>query len=215
MRESANANASAANAEADEAMGLAQEQVVLGLGETSAPIVIEAHPAFFVAGTIVIEGGASCDSGSVNLRDPGNDRRGRGQTEPDGTVRVRGLLPGEYQVNVSCAGYVSAERYERVTLTDKSVSGLRWTVSPGQAIRGVIVDANGKPAEKMWVRATAKADPGQPRAQQTNSWGVESDAQGRFEIAGLMPGSYDVSLSAGEIPRATALACRAGCRCCT
>ncbi len=46
-------------AEADDALGLAKEQVILGLGETSAPIMIEAHPAFTIEGKIVTEGGGA------------------------------------------------------------------------------------------------------------------------------------------------------------
>ncbi|MFZ6183277.1 carboxypeptidase regulatory-like domain-containing protein [Nannocystis pusilla] len=191
-------------AEADDALGLAKEQVILGLGETSAPIVIEAHPAFTIEGKIVTEGGGSCDNGSVNLEDPAQGRDEWMTIESDGTVRKRGVLPGDYQVNVRCRGYVSAERYERIKIVDKSVTGLRWDVSRGQSIRGVVVDASGKPVAKMGVSASLKPDPSKPREHQTaNVWGPETDAQGRFELSGLLPGTYDLSVEAWRSPRAT------------
>lgn len=192
-----------ARAESDEVLGLAAEQVILGLGETSAPIVIEAHPAFFVEGTIASEDGASCERGDVSLSDRAQGRNAWGQPEADGVVRMRGMLPGEYKVEVSCEGYVSAERYERVTVVDKSVSGVKWTVTSGQAIRGVVVDGGGKPVARVQVSASAKPDPSQPRAQQTSSWGGETDAQGRFELKGLLAGDYELSLYTWNEPRAT------------
>ncbi|PCC70886.1 PDZ domain (Also known as DHR or GLGF) [Nannocystis exedens] len=193
-----------ARAEADDALGVAKEQVILGLGETSDPILIEAHPAFTVEGKIVTEGGGSCDNGNVSLADPAQGREAWMPIESDGTVRKRGVLPGDYQVHVRCRGFVSAERYERVKVVDKSVTGLRWDVSKGQSIRGVVVDASGKPVPKMNLEASLKPDPSRARAHQTaNVWGPETDAQGRFELAGLLPGTYDVSVNSWGQPRAT------------
>src|SRR5690606_21489390 len=118
-------------AEADDAFGLAEEQVILGLGETSAPIVIQAHPAFHVEGTIVTEGGGSCDDGWVYRRDPAQGREVWIPIERDGVAHKGGVLPGEYQVRASCEGFVPAERYEHVVVTDKSVTGLKWEVTKG------------------------------------------------------------------------------------
>jgi protocatechuate 3,4-dioxygenase beta subunit len=119
-------------------------------------------------------------------------------------VRQRGVLPGDYQVEVRCRGFVSAERYERVKVVDKSVTGLRWDVSKGQSIRGEVVLADGKPAPKMHLSASLKPDPSQPRAHQTaNVWGPETDAQGRFELAGLLPGTYELSVDSWGRPQAT------------
>ncbi|MBA3546823.1 MAG: carboxypeptidase regulatory-like domain-containing protein [Nannocystis sp.] len=189
-------------AEADDVMGKAREQAILGLGETSAPILIEAHPAFFVEGKIITAEGKACDSGWLSLKDHANSRDARAQIEADGLVRARGLLPGEFQVTIRCSGKISAERYERVTITDKSVEGLRWEVTEGRAIRGVVIGAGDKGVDGIDVRAVAKADPSKPRAQQTSSYSGRSDAGGRFELAGLLPGEYEVVLSAWSQPRA-------------
>lgn len=190
-------------AEADDAMGFADEQVILGLGETSEPVTIKAHPALMVEGRIVIEGGASCDTGSINLRDPSKDRSAWAQGEPDGSVRLRGLAAGEYQVDVRCEGFVSEERYDRVVVADKSLSGLTWRVTRGQSIRGVVVDSGGRPVARVNISAQARADPSRPRAQKTNTWGDETDSSGRFELAGLLPGAYSVEVSSWSEPRAT------------
>ena len=192
-----------ASAEADDVMGLAREQAILGLGETSEPLLIEAHPAFFVEGKIVTADGKACEAGSLLLEDQVNSREAWGQPEADGLVRVRGLLPGEFQVHVDCKGYISAERYARVTIADKSVSGLRWEIASGRTIRGVVVDAGGKGVEGLDVRAEAKVDPSKPRVQQTRSASGYTDAEGRFDLAGLLAGAYEVTLSAYDPSRAT------------
>lgn len=196
-------------AEADDAYGLADEQAILGLGETSESITIKAHPAFFIEGTVVIssEGGEggdqACDEAWVNLEDKANARREWASPESDGTVRVRGLLPGEFTVEINCQGFISPEHPPKVKLVDKSVTGQRWEVTRGLAIRGVVVDASGKPVPRVSVSASPKPDPSQPRAHQTGTWGGDTDAQGKFELAGLLPGEYQISLNVWEPPRAT------------
>jgi protocatechuate 3,4-dioxygenase beta subunit len=177
--------------------------VILGLGETSEPILIEAHPAFFIEGKIVTDAGKACEEGSLSLTDHANSRDAWTQVEADGLVRARGLLPGEFQVNIRCKGQIPAERYERVTIADKSVSGLRWEVAGGRAIRGLVVDAGGKGVEGVNISAHPKADPSKPRAQMTNGWSGRTDAEGRFELGGLLAGEYEVSVSAWSPPRAT------------
>nr|WP_263429128.1 carboxypeptidase regulatory-like domain-containing protein [Nannocystis pusilla] len=190
-------------AEADDALGVGKEQVILGLGETSAKIVIEAHPAFLLEGTVVTEGGGSCDNGNVSFNDNAQGRSDWVSVEA-GQVRKRGVLPGDYQISVHCTGFVAAERYDRVKIVDKSVTGLRWEVTKGHSIHGVVVDGSGKGVEKLNISAAAKPDPNNPRAHQTEgAWGVVTDAQGRFELAGLLPATYEVSVSSYSRPRAT------------
>ncbi len=189
-------------AEADDARGQADEQVVLGLGETSAPIVITAHPATYVEGTIVIAGGEACDDGWVSLRDRARDRSGSGQPEGDGLVRMRGLLPGTYEVSVRCDGFVAARDYAPVTVAATPVSGLRWEVRRGRSIRGLVVDASGSPVRNISVGARVVADPAKPREQTSNPGSSSADAEGRFELAGLLPGNYEVFVANVVMPRA-------------
>ena len=192
-------------AEADDAYGLAEEQAILGLGETSESITIKAHPAFFIEGQVVIAGagGGPCDDAWVTLEDRANARKEWGSPESDGLVRVRGLLPGEFTVDVHCRGFIAPEHPPKVLLVDKSVTGQRWEVTRGQAIRGVVVDARGKPVPRVSVNASPKPDPARPRSQQTSTWGGNTDEQGSFELAGLLPGEYLINLSAWKPPRAT------------
>lgn len=191
-------------AEADDALGVADEQVVLGLGETSAEVVITAHPAAYVEGKIVIAGGDPCDDGLLSLVDRARERSGGGQTEGDGLVRVRGLLAGNYEVSVSCKGFIPAGSYAPVVLAASPVSGLRWEVARGRSIRGVVVDAGGQPVHDISVAARTVSDPARPRAQVTNPNNIRPDPQGRFELPGLLPGNYEVFAYNVVTPRAVA-----------
>ncbi len=186
---------------ADDALGVAAEQVVLGLGETSAPIVILAHPALFAEGRIVVVGGDDCDDGSVQLRDAAQNLEGFSAPEPDGQLRVRGLLPGSYEVTVRCPGRLLAESYAPVVIGAANVMGLRWEVERGQAIRGMVVDARGKPAPGLEVGAFSRPDPSQPRTRQSTA-SQSTDEQGRFELAGLRPGPFQVTVNSWRLPRA-------------
>ncbi|MFZ6183276.1 carboxypeptidase regulatory-like domain-containing protein [Nannocystis pusilla] len=190
------------SAVSDERYGQAEELVMLGLGETSEPLVIAAHPAFFVEGRVVIEGGSSCESGSVVLRDGASGRAARGAID-GGLLHLRAVRPGEYGVDVRCTGHVSEDTYEKVKVVDRSVSGLEWKVRRAQSIRGVVVDARGRPVPQVAVSADAKPDPARPHAQRTSAYNGSTDASGRFELAGLLPGNYQVELSAWDPPRST------------
>ncbi len=189
-------------AEADDALGMADAAVVLGLGETSDEVLITAHPAVHVEGTLVIAGGDSCADGWVTLQDSERGRSGRGQTEGDGLVRVRGLLAGTYAVSVGCNGFIPAESYAPVVVGATPVGGLRWELTRGRSIRGVVVDASGQPVANISVGARTVSDPARPRAQTTNPNNIRPDPQGRFELPGLLPGSYEVFAYNTVTPRA-------------
>jgi len=192
-----------AQAETDETFGTAAEQAILGLGETSGEVVIAAHPAFVVAGRIVGDDGPGCDRGALALRHATDERGGSAETEGDGSVRVRGLSPGEYKVTVKCEGFVAPAQVEAVTIADRSVSDLTWKVARGQAIGGVVVDDAGKPVPRIEVLASATTEPGAPPPTQTTSSSAQTDARGKFAVTGLLPGRYEVMVYAAETSRST------------
>lgn len=183
----------------DTAYGQAAESVVLGLGETSAPIVIEAHPATVVEGTVAVAGGGGCKRGFVRLIDKLVGTRG-GQVDMGGAVQIRGLLPGTYEVQVECEGFASRSDYPPIAVAEAPIRGLRWEVDPGQAIRGRVIWAGGGAVRGVYVHALPVPDPSAPRAHTTQAWSEPTDADGRFEVVGLLPGRYRVSAGSSEHP---------------
>ncbi|MDC0723651.1 sigma-70 family RNA polymerase sigma factor [Nannocystis bainbridge] len=182
----------------DDGYGAGEALVVLGLGETSAPVEVRMHPAFLVEGTVVITGGGNCDRGSVILSDPHGQRHS--PIAPDGRVRVPGLLPGSYEVDVRCEGFASAPSYPPLTIADRSLRELRWEVRPGQTIRGTVVTTTRGPFTAMTVTASPQADPSRANAQST-SGRAQADSAGRFEVTGLLPGRYSMRVYGGDPPQ--------------
>ncbi len=189
------------NADDEELLGLAEQKVHVGLGETSESVVVKVHHAFSVRGTVLVESETPCSYGTVRLKDK---RRTKGygsgsRGHEDGSVLVEGLLPGTYEVTVSCQGYVPDAKYEDLVITDASIEGLQWSVSEGQTIRGIVVDAKGEPVAQARVSGRAKADK-DPRAQRINNWGGRTEADGRFELSGLLPATYELSAYHDKLP---------------
>ncbi|WP_224196447.1 carboxypeptidase regulatory-like domain-containing protein [Nannocystis pusilla] len=184
-------------ARSDDAIGKAAEQVLLGLGETSSQVTIEAHPALFVEGRLVVAGGGACDDGWVGLRDPVHLGNSLASPEVDGVVRLLGLQPGTYEVRLGCRNHLLEERYEPITIRDRSVRGVTWTVTRGQAIRGQVVAADGTPAPRLEVRAAPSSDLDQGQARRIDARAM-TGADGRFALGGLLAGNYTLSVSGGR-----------------
>lgn len=185
-------------AKAEDVVGKAVEQVILGLGETSPLVTIEAHPALSVEGRLVVAGGGGCAKGWVALRDPVHFGGATASPEADGVVRLLGLQPGTYDVTLGCRGYLAEERYEPITIKDRNVQGVTWTVASGRTIRGQVVAADGTPAPRLEVRANPTGGPGQEQATRMDAR-TSTGADGRFVLGGVLSGTYNLSVN-GDRP---------------
>ncbi len=196
-----------ASAETDNSYGLAPERTIVGLGETSPEIIITAHPAFSVTGKIVTASGQPCIRGELALSAPGRMHGRSADAEPDGSVHVRGLLPGKHRVQVTCTGHVPETSYPPITLVDRSLTGQRWDVTTGHVISGQIVDAHGSGVAGITVSAAAQQDPQHPDARRTYGTSQPSETTGHFQISGLLPGRFELTaqttLEARPLPPAT------------
>jgi protocatechuate 3,4-dioxygenase beta subunit len=177
--------------------GQARESVLLGLGQTSSEVVIEVHPAFDVAARVVVApDGAACAEGSVELHDRARNDGREAALDRAGAVRFEGVLPGTYEVHVSCEARVAEPKYPPVVVTQADVEGLIWSVHEGLAIRGKVVDHDRKPVRAR-LRAAAKG--GDPRAPRTDGWSA-SETDGTFAIKGLLAATYAVTAIVDEHP---------------
>lgn len=187
-------------AHADELYGEGIEQVHLGLGQSVDDVVVEVHPAFAVSGKVVIaETGAACDEGQVTLERVGDPLVGR--IGESGEVLVRAVFPGTYRVQVRCTGHVPEPEYDPIVITDANLFELEWKVHTGLAIRGEVVDADSQPVVGVTVLASPQRSAKDPRARQTSSWNMATDERGAFELAGLLPGTYELATWGRDQPR--------------
>lgn len=183
--------------------GEAARGVVLGLGETSDELVIEVHPAARIEGKVVFaRSGEPCHSGQVMLNNLGGGMPAFEQLE-DGVARFPAVLPGTYEVGVTCPGAVTKPTYGRLEIGADDQSGLVWEVEAGRTIRGVVVDAGGKPVVGISASANMTQPPEPaPGKEPVYGGGFDdaTDSAGRFEISGLPPGTYAVQAFGEGVP---------------
>lgn len=189
------------HASSDELTGTAAEKVHVGLGQTSDPVVVRVHPAFAVRGTVLIDAKTPCSQATVSLQGKENkdERRGSAKGHDDGSILIQGVLPGTYEVTVSCDGFVSEDTYPDLVVADASLEGQTWTVHAGQTIRGVVLDAEGRPVEGASVSARGKATT-DPRARLGRGWAERTEPDGSFVVEGLLPGTYELRPSHADHP---------------
>lgn len=180
--------------EHDELYGQADEQVHLGLGETSDELVIRVHPAAYVRGKVVIAGSEQpCTLGWVSINNPGV-HSGHASLDDEGHVEFRGVLAGEYDVHVNCHGYVAEDHYDKLVVGTEPLAPAVWQVREGLTIRGEVVDEAGQPLTNITVVARPVADPDAAREQVTQVSSI-SEPDGSFEIGGLLAGRYELGTS--------------------
>jgi len=137
-----------------------------------------------------------------------------GQTNDLGEFRVFGLLPGDYVVAASAQSspFVTSTSSTALTTTyypgvtdQKSAVPLtvgvgqttgsieiRMTTSAAYLVTGVVVDAGGQPLEGAMVSVTSSTPA-------VGSHGLSrSDARGRFQIGGVVDGTYHVGVASSS-----------------
>ena len=126
----------------------------------------------------------------------------------DGTFTIAGLYAGSYNVRASkpeSDSYSSSNAQSVLLTPGERRSGLRvvWSDSRGSlAISGMVANTRGEPIVEAWVSANS-SDAGMYGS-------ARSDEHGRFTLAGLTPGTYDVRASAGSYSFADVAGVQAG-----
>lgn len=170
------------------------DSVVVGLMQTSTPVVIDVHPVRSVRGRVVVAGtGEPCVEGSVVLQSDDGTIAG-GAIQGDGTVELSPLQPGTYSVAPTCGSFLSANRYPQVVVGAQSVGELQWEVKRGASIRGVLVDSEGRAAAGRTVvaRAAAGETQGSPTTMSALEFSRFTDEDGVFSLGGLAAGTHSL-----------------------
>ena len=120
-------------------------------------------------------------------------------TDAEGRFAVESLLPGEYWVQVSKAGYaMPALDTPPSTVTvsaGQTQSDVVITLLRGGAIAGRVTDATGEPQAEVTVMALRRLPNGPPMPVPSGR-GAQTDDLGAYRLYGLAPGQYYVQVIA-------------------
>jgi hypothetical protein len=157
-----------------------------------------------VAGTIISKSdGHPLDHAVVVLIEVANRRNVQTMiTKEDGKFSFGGLAGGKYSLGGERKGYINAAydahgQYSTAIVTGAGLDTehLALRLAPGGIIAGRVLDESGEPVRNAAI--TSYLDDHSSGFGQVRQFrGTQTDDQGDYEIASLMPGTYFLSASA-------------------
>jgi hypothetical protein len=143
----------------------------------------EKQHSALVTGRVTERSGNAIPKGSVVLW-----KDGRGTPSPfmDGKFAVALSNAGKYRVELKGPGF--AKSSQELQAERGKVYQLNFTLQPGGAVRGKVLDAAGKPVQEGDVFYK----------DGNTSYGVPIDNDGSYQIEGLAPGEYKVTATVGD-----------------
>ena len=166
--------------------------VMLEVDQTKKDVKIELSKGGMIE-ALVTEAGTNkpLEGARVYLYNDRNSQSFNDRSDKKGIARIR-LLPGVYRsTNAYMQGYSSARQQDTITVEEGTTKHLEWQLTPLPTVTGIVRDENGKPIKGAKLGIL----PGGSR-------GIESDAEGRFEV------SWDWNRLSGEQREAPLLVCR-------
>ena len=110
--------------------------------------------------------------------------RVRGRSDTRGRFRLEGLPPGLLGLTASATGMGFARRASL-----RAGDRVQLILAPGSSLSGTVFDPSGKPAAGVVVQV----EPEDPGSQRSFAAPQTTDARGRFEIGGLVAGSFTLA----------------------
>jgi hypothetical protein len=157
-------------------------EVALGLRRSGTLVVRLADPS-----------GAPVSEARVRIGDPmsGLDRE---EADEPGLFRFTDLSPGDHELHVTARGFVA--RDETVALREGETKEVRFDLSAGESIEGVLVDGEGVPVPGVTIRAERTVTTSEGWTSTSEVGRAETDEAGRFVVRGLVPGPHALDLFA-------------------
>jgi hypothetical protein len=182
----------------DEAFWAAPERVSVAVGQSSAPIVLRASRASQLRLTALHEGGAPCRDATVLLSGDGAELH---EFAADGSFKFEGLAPGDYDIDVQCAG--ALVQTERLQL-GAGAQEHEVIVSVGITLSGRVERASGERLGGAEVNVSPIGAPERSAASCT------TDERGEFRCSGLSEGEHVARVTVGGEPASEAVSVTLG-----
>lgn len=173
----------ALTAYADAGYGLSNGSVLVGMAQQVDGVVVELHPAYRASGRVVQPDGKPCLAAELSLRR--DDHTFGAHRDPDGTLRVGGLLPGTYEVRTDCPGFAAPEDNAPVVVIDRDVTNLTWSVNVSAELSGRVTTQSGAPIEGAEFSILGGPD-------------EMTDSDGAFRVSGITPGEVEIYIFTSE-----------------
>jgi hypothetical protein len=175
----------------------------LAVGEVIDNLEIAVRNVAQVSGRVLQSDGRACQRGSLVLGAPdplhplpdSTDHIAALMEAPplsaeigaEGAVRFAAVVPGKYYVTVRCQGQMLRDGPRMLDVAADDLAGLVWTVNEGASLRVLTVDERDQPVGNVEFRVQLPS----LRAWADHSLAARSDAEGRYDIVGILaPGPY-------------------------
>jgi protocatechuate 3,4-dioxygenase beta subunit len=163
----------------------------VAVGEHVEGVIVHVVPAFELRGRVVIDAsGERCANPSLVVTHGSTTSTCGAENSGDGRVDSSALLPGTYQIYVTCDHELSSEHYADVVITDHDVVDQTWTVTAGGSITGTAIDSRGRPIAGVRVEA-GEITPNDSLPPAYDSATTGSD--GSFVLTGLRSAPYQLT----------------------
>ncbi|HVH98079.1 MAG TPA: carboxypeptidase-like regulatory domain-containing protein [Enhygromyxa sp.] len=159
-----------------------------GEASDSESLELTVERGLVIRGRVVGEGEPLVDAVVALIPARGGPPVATAVADANGEVELSGLEQGEYVVTGVAPGWFPEDVEARITLPrdDSFVLALR----AGGSLSGAVVEPDGRPVASARVLAHRRSVNGRWRGE------TLTDAQGRYELAALPPGSYQVDVLA-------------------
>jgi hypothetical protein len=146
-----------------------------------------------VTGRAVDESGAPVADAAILLQAIPSGRGFDTVSSADGTFRFPAVRDGLFRLAGQARGFAEASAPREIQISGQPLSGLELRFSRGVTLTGRLLGLTPAELRSAWVQAHRVTD----EDGLTSSGEGTVDAQGRYSIAGLTPGEWEVVANAG------------------